>query len=187
VLGPAAHRQGLFGRIFTPSVPTAVLRAATCPIVLSRGAIDSPDILVATGLDDPAWPELCAAATEAARTGGKVTALHCIEPVSALPPSDVLSLQPRRLDDTEAAAMALLERGAAFAGLVNAELRVEVATASAAILAHARTLGVGLLIVGTHGRRGAQRLLLGSTAEHVARDAPCDVMVVRLPKPTMVA
>ena len=79
--------------------------------------------------------------------------------------------------------MAMLAQGAATAGLTNAELRVDVATAGAAILAHARSLGVGLVVVGTHGRRGAQRLLLGSKAEAVARDATCDVMVVRLHDP----
>ena len=183
VLGPASHRQGLLGRIFAPSVPTTVLRAATCPILLARGATDSPDILVATDLADPAWPTLRAAAAEAARTGGRVTALHCIEPMTVLPPTDMLLPQPPRLDDTEAAAMALLAQGAATAGLTNAELRVDVATAGAAILAHARSLGVGLVVVGTHGRRGAQRLLLGSKAEAVARDATCDVMVVRLHDP----
>ncbi|MCE9575837.1 MAG: universal stress protein [Deltaproteobacteria bacterium] len=183
VLGPTSHREGLFARIFAPSVPTSVMRAATCPVVLARGDgddITSPDILVATDLGDPGWPTLRAAAAEVARTGGRVTVLHCIEPMAVLPPTDMILPQAPQIDDTEATAMALLERAVDEAGLTSAELRVEVATAGAAILAHARTLGVGLVILGTHGRRGAQRLLLGSTAEDVARDATCDVMVVRL-------
>ena len=36
-----------------------------------------------------------------------------------------------------------------------------------------------LIILGTHGRRGVQRLLLGSDAEQVARIAPVPVMLVR--------
>jgi nucleotide-binding universal stress UspA family protein len=36
-----------------------------------------------------------------------------------------------------------------------------------------------LLVVGTHGRRGVERLLLGSVAERVVREAPCSVLVVR--------
>jgi nucleotide-binding universal stress UspA family protein len=38
-----------------------------------------------------------------------------------------------------------------------------------------------MIIVGTHGRRGVERLLLGSVAEAVVRLAPCEVLVVRPP------
>jgi nucleotide-binding universal stress UspA family protein len=40
-------------------------------------------------------------------------------------------------------------------------------------------LEADLVMVGTHSRRGIQRLLLGSVAEHVVRTAPCPVLVVR--------
>jgi nucleotide-binding universal stress UspA family protein len=36
-----------------------------------------------------------------------------------------------------------------------------------------------LLVVGTHGRRGVNRLLLGSVAERVVRMAPCPLLLVR--------
>jgi nucleotide-binding universal stress UspA family protein len=38
--------------------------------------------------------------------------------------------------------------------------------------------GIDLVIVGTHGRRGLQRLLLGSTAEFIFRNATCPVLTV---------
>lgn len=38
-----------------------------------------------------------------------------------------------------------------------------------------------IVVVGTHGRRGAQRFLLGSVAEGTVRLAPCAVLVVRPP------
>jgi nucleotide-binding universal stress UspA family protein len=40
-------------------------------------------------------------------------------------------------------------------------------------------VGADLLVVGTHGRTGMQRLLLGSVAERVVRFASCPVLVVR--------
>jgi nucleotide-binding universal stress UspA family protein len=43
--------------------------------------------------------------------------------------------------------------------------------------------GVELLVIGTHGRTGLARLLLGSVAEAVMRAAPCPVLTV---KPTVV-
>jgi nucleotide-binding universal stress UspA family protein len=43
----------------------------------------------------------------------------------------------------------------------------------------AADLEADLVIIGTHGRRGLSRLLLGSTAEATVRLAPCPVLVVR--------
>jgi len=43
----------------------------------------------------------------------------------------------------------------------------------------AADLEADLVVVGTHGRRGLSRLLLGSTAEATVRLAPCPVLVVR--------
>jgi nucleotide-binding universal stress UspA family protein len=39
-----------------------------------------------------------------------------------------------------------------------------------------------LIVMGTHGRTGVERLVLGSVAEKVLRDAPCSVLVVKLPR-----
>ncbi|MBI3089448.1 MAG: universal stress protein [Candidatus Tectomicrobia bacterium] len=49
-----------------------------------------------------------------------------------------------------------------------------------AIVEEARRLGVDLICMGTHGRTGLKHALLGSTAEKVARKAPCPVLTVRL-------
>jgi universal stress protein A len=43
----------------------------------------------------------------------------------------------------------------------------------------ARDRPFDLVVVGTHGRRGLRRLVLGSVAERVVREAPCAVLVVR--------
>lgn len=47
-----------------------------------------------------------------------------------------------------------------------------------ALLARARRMGADLIVVGTHGRAGLQRLLLGSVAERLLRAAPCAVLAV---------
>lgn len=41
---------------------------------------------------------------------------------------------------------------------------------------------IDLVVMGTHGRTGLERLLMGSVAEKVLRDAPCSVLVVKLPR-----
>jgi nucleotide-binding universal stress UspA family protein len=43
----------------------------------------------------------------------------------------------------------------------------------------AKDLGVDLIVMGTHGRRGVSRALLGSVTESVVRTAPCPVLTVR--------
>jgi nucleotide-binding universal stress UspA family protein len=47
------------------------------------------------------------------------------------------------------------------------------------IVKYATDEGIGLIVMGTHGRRGFSHLFLGSVAEHVVRTAPCPVLTVR--------
>ena len=43
----------------------------------------------------------------------------------------------------------------------------------------AKEVGADLIVMGTHGRRGVSRALLGSITEAVIRTAPCPVLAVR--------
>jgi nucleotide-binding universal stress UspA family protein len=47
------------------------------------------------------------------------------------------------------------------------------------IVEEGKSWGADLIVVGSHGRTGMKRWLLGSVAEHVVRHAPCTVEVVR--------
>lgn len=49
------------------------------------------------------------------------------------------------------------------------------------IVKKATESGADLIVMGTHGRKGVDHLLFGSTAERVVRNASCPVMTVRLP------
>ena len=55
--------------------------------------------------------------------------------------------------------------------------------AVAAILRKAEGTGCDLIVMGTHGRTGVGRLLMGSVAEQVLRRAPCPVLTVKSPLP----
>ena len=50
-----------------------------------------------------------------------------------------------------------------------------------AILQEAKSAGCDLIVIGTHGRRGFRRALLGSDAESVLRESPVPVLLVRAP------
>ncbi len=65
-------------------------------------------------------------------------------------------------------------------GDLPVEYRLEYAdTFAEGILKVARELGSDLIVMGTHGRTGWRRLLLGSVAEELIRKAPCPVLTVR--------
>jgi nucleotide-binding universal stress UspA family protein len=50
------------------------------------------------------------------------------------------------------------------------------------IVRYGRDAGIDLIVMGTHGRTGVERLVLGSVAEKVLGAASCSVLVVKLPR-----
>lgn len=48
------------------------------------------------------------------------------------------------------------------------------------IIEAARDLNAAMVVIGTHGRRGVRRLLLGSVAANIVAGSPCPVLTVRL-------
>ncbi len=50
------------------------------------------------------------------------------------------------------------------------------------IVRYAVDAGIDLIVMGTHGRTGLERLLVGSVTERVMREAHCSVLAVKLPK-----
>ncbi len=65
-----------------------------------------------------------------------------------------------------------------LAGL-QAESTIEIGNPSDVILDKARELNVNLVILGSHGKTGLSRLLMGSVAEMVVRKAHCPVLIVK--------
>ena len=51
-----------------------------------------------------------------------------------------------------------------------------------ALVSAALTENADMILVGSHGRTGLDKLLMGSVASHVVTHAPCTVVVVKLPK-----
>ena len=64
------------------------------------------------------------------------------------------------------------------------QVHVRIGDAREVILHAAEEIGADMIVMGTHGRRGFKRALLGSVAETVVRSAPCPVLTIRSPKPS---
>ena len=125
------------------------------------------------------------AATLARLSGATVVLLHVIEPLRhstgfVRPKVYIEDVRPRFL----AAGQALLDEAAnrlRADGIPTETVLLEsgIERVSEQIAQQAETSRCDLVVLGTHGRRGVDRLLLGSDAEQVARIAPVPVMLVR--------
>ena len=111
-----------------------------------------------------------------------VTALHVFSPVpvAAVEPSPVvvepIVLTPVDRDRLLANTKAFAENERAPGITIEAVVRE--GNSAAEILEQAASMKADLLVIGTHGRSGFERLLLGSVAEKVLRKASCPVMTV---------
>jgi nucleotide-binding universal stress UspA family protein len=72
-------------------------------------------------------------------------------------------------------------------GGVQAIVAVEEGVTTESIMEFARENSVDMIVMGTHGRQGFQRLTLGSVTERVLRKAGCPVLAVRRPAHDFVA
>jgi nucleotide-binding universal stress UspA family protein len=65
---------------------------------------------------------------------------------------------------------------------INYEVLTEIGDAATAIIDTAAKKAMDVIVMGTHGRQALMRVLMGSVAEQVLREAPCPVIVYRLEK-----
>lgn len=107
----------------------------------------------------------------------KLVILHSQEPAVAMIPE--AGLIPIDLSDNEAGARKMLDDVRIEGPEVKVEKIFAEGVAADCILAAAESVRSDLIVMGTHGRTGFGRLLLGSVAEAVLRRAPCPVLTVR--------
>jgi len=112
--------------------------------------------------------------------------MHVLAPVTMVPDVFLATrIHEPLLRDHRARAQTHLDRLAARAkrrGVRASTLLLDFAVAHERIVQVAKTRRAHLIVMGTHGRTGLERLLLGSVAEQVLRDAACSVLVVKLPR-----
>lgn len=138
-------------------------------------------ILVPTDLSEGAEHALEYACELARSFGAEIHLLNVVGiPAVGVPELGVV-LTGTMIDDMVAesqTALDLLARTKCTAPL--GRVLVKAGDAREMIKQTARDLGADLIVMGTHGRRGISRALLGSVTEVVVRTAPCAVLTVRL-------
>ncbi|HVG83710.1 MAG TPA: universal stress protein [Vicinamibacterales bacterium] len=139
-------------------------------------------ILCPTDLSDASRPALRYAAAIAAWYDAQLTVLHVV------PTFDAIQIPPGALGETvqlvypatHAEVVAMLQQQAEATGAtaVNPALEAKAGDATDLIVGRALTLQADLVVMGTHGRSGFNRLLYGSIAEQVLHRASCPVLAV---------
>ena len=139
------------------------------------------NILVPTDLGDGSEEALDYACELARQFGATVHLLHVIGiPTLGVPELGVAmtsTVIDQMVRENQAALEELADRKRASATFGQVLLRT--GDARDLINQTAKELAADLIVMGTHGRRGVTRALLGSITETVVRTAPCPVLTVR--------
>lgn len=199
-----SHGRSAIGRFLLGSVAQAVLRTAPCTVEIVRFPAAGPapsshamKVLLAT---DGSECSIAAANSVAARPWPLGTILKVVgveelivleTPLGASPLASIYpaSLLEELLADARTRAVnavdcarKLLEQ----AGLsVQDRQPIPLGDPRSVILALAHTWSADLIVLGSHGRRGWDRFLMGSVAEGVAVHAHCSVEVIRAQHPSV--
>ncbi|HET6472686.1 MAG TPA: universal stress protein [Pseudomonadales bacterium] len=168
-----------------------LMREAPCPVLFTRAAPwpSPPRVLATVDVIDTAHAHLN---EDILRLGAQVAAtvgaeLHVATAVPVLAryltvyqvAQDYTSAK-EQLRETRREALTALLRGV---GVDAAATYVVEGRPADVIRALAAELGAGLTVVGTAGRTGLKKLLIGNTAEAIVSDLPTDLLTIRASKP----
>jgi nucleotide-binding universal stress UspA family protein len=176
-------------RVVLGSVSARLVRKARCPVVTvhaehahRHGPVRT--ILVPTDFSDDALVAAHAASRLFGEAGDahRLVLLHVYRyplvltegstPVLSRSGEEVVASARREM-------LALAERFCRDG--IEVDARVDEGLPPRVILDQAQQIGADLIAMGTHGRSGLDRLLLGSTAERVLSSAPCPVLTMHRP------
>jgi nucleotide-binding universal stress UspA family protein len=178
VVGGKFDRQGLpmLGR-----AAELVVRYAHCPVLVAR-ASPPGKVLAATDFSDPSLPAVEAGAAEARRRKIDLAIIHAIDlsPLMRPEAEGVYAGAPREWSNQLTLIYQKKLEECVYQFNAKGGGLLQVGPAAPMILHEASILPAQLLVVGTHGRTGLERLALGNVAEAVVRQAPCSILVVRL-------
>lgn len=184
VMGSRGH--GTIESMLLGSVSAEVVDHASAPVLVARGRSTARVVLAWDGSECARaaadlirdWPIL-------ARSSIRVVSVADIEVWWAgFPDAGALQAMPVYLDaadDSRRAHGALVREMVAELGAAGLQAEPDRREGDAAteIIAAARESKADLIVLGTHGRTGLRRLMLGSVARNVLYHAPCSVLVTR--------
>ncbi len=186
IIAIGTHGRGGVDRVILGSVAERVVSKAHCPVMVvrSRKYIGFKRIIVPIDFSDCSRKALEYAAATARAHRSKLTILHVfeesfIEPyVRAANTEEEAQEIVRGIEkDNEVKYDDFLKK-IDLSG-VEYDRLLRMGIPSNEIVETAREQKAQLIVMGTHGRSGIKHMLVGSDAEEVVRNAPCDIVVVK--------
>ncbi len=193
-----SHGRGAFGRLLVGSTAQAILRHASCSVEIVRQRVkksgkggEGMRVLVATDGSECAEAALRTVAERPWPAGAEIRVMASPElPLISgaypyYPPNVLAELSVAN----EAHAKAAVQKGVEWVKKAGLAVQGEVTEAQEspvrAILGMADLWGADLIVLGSHGRRGFDRYVMGSVSESVALHAHCSVEVTRRAVPIL--
>jgi nucleotide-binding universal stress UspA family protein len=186
-------RTGL-GRLLMGSVAEQVVRNAACPVVTVNSPAGEPaseaeapagtaapirSVLHPTDFSSPCAEAFRVACELAGDLSARLTVVHVIVPPAVAPLNQ--PAPPALPEEPQGKLQELLRVAQVSAPGLHADYRIEKGVAAERIVDAARQTRYDLIVMGTHGRTGLGRALMGSVAEQVLRTAHCPVVTVKAP------
>ncbi len=174
------HGRRSLANLLIGSTARKVVKLGDVPVLLVRNPAVNPYRRVLVGVD---LSRSSAAQLKVAKPYVEEALSLEVLHAASVPYEDYVLIPAERADELRTLAVkgAQKELGALLAksGLVRAESKVLGGDARLLIIEEAKAGSAELIIVGTHGVKGARRILVGSVAEWVMSNATTDVLVTR--------
>jgi nucleotide-binding universal stress UspA family protein len=131
-------------------------------------------ILFATDFSPPSYAALDIAVTLARARNATLIVAHCRATILPLGGDEI-----KIPSDVDADLDAMLNEALGGMQGINVEKRFLWGDTAQKIVELAEKENVDLVVLGTHGRSGLKRVLMGSVAETIVRNTPCPVLMIR--------
>jgi len=183
VIGP--HRRQALSDVFVGTTAERTIRSSSRPILMANGVPAEPyrHALVAVDLSACSADALLSVTALGLQDHAAVSVVHVID----VPGSTLMSRSLLTEDQVQNYLLDVQERASVELGRFLMDLKFEpiqqivkhnVTSIGSTIGEAARAISADLIVVGTRGRTGLAKLLLGSVAEEVLRRGDCDVLAI---------
>lgn len=184
-----SHGRTGLARFLLGSAAESILRHAGCSVEIVRGEPPAKLMKVLLAIDDSEFSEAASRAViEHLRPEpAEVCVLHVVPPLVIIPEfgqADLNNLRAAQehLREQRKTLAAHVQQSLLKAG-IEAFTQVLEGDPRTGIIDQAAEWKADLIVLGSRGRRGVSRLLMGSVAEFVARHAFCSVWITRTARP----
>lgn len=190
------HHHAVAQRTFLTNTDWELIRGCPVPLLLVKPTPWSPAHRIGAALDPghvddkPRLLDRCIleeAARFAQALGGEVHPIHAYIPAAMITaaavsvPPLVIDIPAGALEEERKQKLKELTALISDCRLPEKNIHLQTGGTTEVLCRLAREVGIDIMAMGALSRRGVKRILIGSTAENVLEQLPCDLLVVKSP------